>query len=255
MSTAVKTTAGDSAIRAAREFKYLLDVQPARSLFNPGGVGDARESASYARAARLLDEAVTQSDDSCTSPGSVLSRSMAVVDFVADASGQTPPQTLDVLQRVREALFGLGLNECNQGNGGRENRRPLEVRICALGQADQVFKLIQGMGNAVHSTTPQKVDEQPLCHAASAASPMSIADALQLVESLMHAAFNIARDPRSDAYKLGAKELLKHRAMGVKFRCPYKLGTAEADAFFSGSDEGRMIWTRHLDAKVDGGTR
>jgi hypothetical protein len=82
-----------------------------------------------------------------------------------------------------------------------------------------------------------------------------MADGLRLVDNLMHTAFNTVRDPRSDAYKLGAKELLKHRAMGVKFRCPYKLGTAEADAFFSGSDEGRMIWSRHLDAKVDGGTR
>ncbi|WP_156403874.1 hypothetical protein [Massilia sp. Root1485] len=43
--------------QAAREFKYLLDVQPTQSLFNPGGKGDARDSASYARASRLLDEA------------------------------------------------------------------------------------------------------------------------------------------------------------------------------------------------------
>jgi hypothetical protein len=254
MSAADKTTAGDFAIRAAREFKYLLDVQPARSLFNPGGVGDARDSASYARAARLLDEAVTQGDNGCASPGSMLSHSMAVVDFVPDAGGETPPQTLDVLQRVREALFGLGLNECGQGNGSRENRRPLEVRIRALGQTDQVFKLVQGMGNTVHSTTPHEVDEQPLCHGTSASSPAPVGDGLQLVENLMLAAFNRVRDPRSEAYKLGARELLKHRAIGVKFRCPYTLGTAEADAFFAGSDEGRMIWSQHLDAKADGGT-
>lgn len=91
---------------------------------------------------------------------------------------------------------------------------------------------------------------------AATPKPMPAGNDLQLVERLMHAAFNTARDPRSFAYKLGAQELLKHRAMGVKFVCPYTLGTAEADAFFSGSDEGRMIWTRHLDSKpADGGGR
>lgn len=84
---------------------------------------------------------------------------------------------------------------------------------------------------------------------------VSTSDGLQLVENLMHAAFDTARDPRSEAYKIGARELLKHRAMGTKFVCPYTLGTAEADAFFSGSDEGRMIWTRHLDATAEGGQR
>lgn len=165
--TSVKSAA-DSAVKAATEFKYLLDVQPALSLFNPGGIGDARDSASYARAARLLNEAVAQSDNSRVRPGSVLGRGVPVVDFVANAGSQTPPQTLDILQRVRVALLSLGLNECDQGSRGGENSGLLEIRIRTSGQADQVLEFSQGMGNAVHSTTPQKVDEEPLCHGRSA---------------------------------------------------------------------------------------
>jgi hypothetical protein len=52
-----------SALAAAAEFKYLLDVQVAGTLFNPGGKGDARSSAGYALAAELLDQAVSQSAD------------------------------------------------------------------------------------------------------------------------------------------------------------------------------------------------
>lgn len=77
---------------------------------------------------------------------------------------------------------------------------------------------------------------------------MPLGAGLDLVESLMRNAFDRPRDPRSDAYKLGMRELLAHRVLGVPFRCPYTIGTAEADAFFSGSDEGRMIWQLHLEA-------
>jgi len=72
--------------------------------------------------------------------------------------------------------------------------------------------------------------------------PMPFATGLPLIERLMKAAFDRPRDPRSDAYKLGVRELLANRVLGAPFRCPYKQGTAEADAFYAGSDEGRLIW-------------
>jgi hypothetical protein len=77
---------------------------------------------------------------------------------------------------------------------------------------------------------------------------MSFTEGLPLIERLMKAAFDRPRDPRSDAYKLGVRELLANRVLGAPFRCPYTLGTAEADAFFAGSDEGRMIWRQHEEA-------
>lgn len=84
---------------------------------------------------------------------------------------------------------------------------------------------------------------------ATTKKPLSPMDALTLIEKLMSASFDKPRDPRSDAYKRGVRELLKHRAAGMKYSCPYKLGTAEADAFFSGSDEGNHIWRQHLDSE------
>ena len=71
---------------------------------------------------------------------------------------------------------------------------------------------------------------------------MSRHAALALVETMMRAAFDHPRDPRSDAYKLGVRELLNCRTQGIRLVCPYKMGTAEADAFYAGSDEGRAIW-------------
>lgn len=46
------------AIKAATEFKLLLDVQRAGALFNPCGSGDARTSVSYALASLLLAQAI-----------------------------------------------------------------------------------------------------------------------------------------------------------------------------------------------------
>lgn len=86
---------------------------------------------------------------------------------------------------------------------------------------------------------------------ASTLQAMPIGQALSLVETLMRAAFERARDPRSEAYKLGASELLKNRTMGVPYRCPFKAGTAEADAFWSGGDEGRAIWLAHVAGQAD----
>jgi hypothetical protein len=79
---------------------------------------------------------------------------------------------------------------------------------------------------------------------------MAIGAGLILVEELMRAAFECIRDPRSDAYKRGARELLKCRALGIALRCPYPMGTAENDAFYAGSSEGSVIWQRHLEASV-----
>lgn len=76
--------------------------------------------------------------------------------------------------------------------------------------------------------------------------------ALALVERLMTETFNRARDPRSEAYKLGVRELLNCKAQGIRLVCPYKMGTTEADAFYSGVDEGNRIWRAYLAARQFG---
>ena len=77
---------------------------------------------------------------------------------------------------------------------------------------------------------------------------MPIGAALALVEDLMRAACDQPRTPRSEAYKLGVRELLNCRTQGIRLVCPYRIGTAEADAFYSGVDEGNAIWSAHLAA-------
>lgn len=63
------------------------------------------------------------------------------------------------------------------------------------------------------------------------------------INFLFSRAFNTPRDPRSDAYKDGVRAALEARVWGERIGgCPYMLGSAEADAWFSGLDEGKSIY-------------
>lgn len=64
------------------------------------------------------------------------------------------------------------------------------------------------------------------------------------VDGLMAAAFNRPRDPRSDAYKQGVRAALILYVERVTLPLPFNAGTAEADAFFAGEEEGRLIIAR-----------
>lgn len=68
------------------------------------------------------------------------------------------------------------------------------------------------------------------------------------IDQLMAEIFDKPRTPRSDAYKAGVRAVLHFRligkARGEHVRCPYRLGTAEADAFFGGVAEGH---TKEID--------
>lgn len=66
-----------------------------------------------------------------------------------------------------------------------------------------------------------------------------------MIETLFHEAFSTPRDPRSDEYKAGVRATLRFRFQGQAVKCPYALGTAQADAFFSGIDEGNLIWRQY----------
>ena len=61
------------------------------------------------------------------------------------------------------------------------------------------------------------------------------------VDELMHKAFGVPRDPRSLEYKEGVRAVLEWRVNAVKIKSPYPMGTAQADAFYSGCDEGHRI--------------
>lgn len=68
------------------------------------------------------------------------------------------------------------------------------------------------------------------------------------VDDVMALAFNRPRDARSDAYKAGVRGALTFRMEHRHVDCPYALGTAEADAYFAGCDEGHHIWRKRESA-------
>ena len=71
------------------------------------------------------------------------------------------------------------------------------------------------------------------------------------VDSLYQTAFYNGRTPRSQEYKAGARMALEHRIERKDFDMPYQVGTAAADAFFAGVEEGKTIW-RAAAAKIGG---
>lgn len=63
-----------------------------------------------------------------------------------------------------------------------------------------------------------------------------------LAQQVFDEAFKPGRAPRSEAYKQGVLACLRVRLDGVQHTaCPYKEGTAEHDAYFSGIIEGREL--------------
>lgn len=68
-------------------------------------------------------------------------------------------------------------------------------------------------------------------------------------------AADTGRTPRSTAYKQGALAALRHRAGEGPAPCdalPYELGTAAADAWLAGVQEGHAKWRDHMRDKVAG---
>jgi hypothetical protein len=58
-------------------------------------------------------------------------------------------------------------------------------------------------------------------------------------EALMQLAFYPGRPARSAAYRAGVRDVLLKHLDGVRdISFPYQMGSAEADAYLSGTDEG-----------------
>lgn len=70
---------------------------------------------------------------------------------------------------------------------------------------------------------------------------------MKTVDELMAEAFSVFRDPRSPEYKAGVRAALAYRIEGTRIKCPYQMGTAAADAFLSGTDEGHSIWRLEIE--------
>ncbi|MBK3737646.1 hypothetical protein G3A39_00290 [Paraburkholderia aspalathi] len=61
-------------------------------------------------------------------------------------------------------------------------------------------------------------------------------------DELMKRAFHAPRDARSPEYKQGVRDTLIFRIEGIRRALSFEIGTARADAYFAGREEGHRIW-------------
>lgn len=78
------------------------------------------------------------------------------------------------------------------------------------------------------------------------------AEAEATVHAIVTQAFAPCRCPRSVEYRAGVTDLLMHRALGPRLACPYTLGTAQADAWFAGVEEGKALWLHQVERMAAG---
>jgi len=223
-----------AAIKAATEFKLLLDVQPAGALYNPGGKGDARTSATYALASQLLAEATSERLHGAERPGMMHSGVMSIVDVVADHRANMPADLLELLTGVAVILGKLGFQIPDQNSRSGEHGGSFKVSSSTASDGDVMVQKVKGQLDAVHGAVSEKVVGRTLCH--------------EQVDLLMDAAFGPgrAREKRSAAYMEGARSYLEFRATGAELICQYTAGTTEFDAYFAGLDEGREMWRSQM---------
>lgn len=81
------------------------------------------------------------------------------------------------------------------------------------------------------------------------AAQATLAQAESMVCDIVTAAFSNSRCPRSVEYRDGVTQLLLHRALGRRLLCPHTPGTAQADAWFAGLEEGKALWAHQCKAK------
>lgn len=66
--------------------------------------------------------------------------------------------------------------------------------------------------------------------------------AAMTVDELYSRAFDVPRAPRSAEYRQGVLAALRYRIKHARIEHRYPTGTAAADAFFAGLDEGHRLW-------------
>lgn len=70
----------------------------------------------------------------------------------------------------------------------------------------------------------------------------------QLVSDVVAVAFGPGRQPRSAEYQAGVRALLLKRTLCRPLVCPHPHGSAQADAWYAGVDEGIALWSSQVHA-------
>lgn len=80
---------------------------------------------------------------------------------------------------------------------------------------------------------------------------MSTAPIQSQIDAMMAATFHAECDPRIEEYKAGVRAHLMMRLTKNQISFPYELGTASADAYFAGIDDGFVVWERYAQSSKD----
>lgn len=78
---------------------------------------------------------------------------------------------------------------------------------------------------------------------------MNLPSAKALADQLATERFAIG-DARSDAYKLGFKDLIVCRAAGTTLPRVYAAGSLQFDAYHAGCDDARHVWAMRLEREL-----
>lgn len=230
-----KRTPLSAAIAAAQEFKSLLDRLPANTPLFPGRPKRLRESASYAHACSLLQEAIPQGLQISDGIGDERWVVLPLPCVVSNQGADVPANQLELFASVTVTIAQLALQIVDECRGSGEDGRLLEIGTRLLRKVDLAGEKVEGERNAVHEDPLKEVVGRTLCHGE------------ELVDQLLTSAFDPAstRTRRSAAYKAGAHFYLHFKATGCELPCTSAPGSAEFDAYCAGMDEGRAIWKRH----------
>lgn len=228
-------TAIAAAIASATEFKSLVDRLPADTPLVPGLRLRLHDSACYAEARSLLQQAITQNDQTPVRVGLERIITLPVVGVVSNQAADAPANYFQLFASVTAAIAQFALELVDECSGGSVDGGFLEISARLTSKDDLASEKVKSEVNAVHKTVPDKSVERKLCH-----DPV-------LLDSLMQQAFgpNCARTPRGHAYIAGTRAYLAFRLSGAERACAYEPGTDAYDAYHAGIDEGRAIWTRH----------
>lgn len=166
------------------------------------------------------------------------SQAHAYPDYVAkkEATGCESPNRQGRTSATRRLFFVRAIASPMSGSGG-------EASACRfpLSPVSQLHHLLlTPYESGLRGFTTDKEAIMP----GTATSQHSPVVSLTTADELFAAAFAVARDPRSNAYKQGVLAALKFRIEGRRIPKLYDPASAEDDAYYAGVQEGHAVWRK-----------
>jgi len=142
------------ALAAAREFKYMLDIQQPGTLRYPGRKKiDPRDSACYKKAAADLAYLSLQEHDSSQSPTAVLEHLVPTSWPVADDGANAVACPVNVFSDVVITLANLGIKKISYDSDGGENGGFVVLGFCSLSSLEKIAQLAHSENNLGHKSS------------------------------------------------------------------------------------------------------